>query len=526
MKKFLKHGLTVSAAALFTLGLTTVSFAVSKGTWLMVDGEWYCYDSNGDIYENTFCTSNGKDYYVGDDGMLVRSAWVEYDGDYYFVNSSGQKITNDWRLTTPYDDEDGEENWFYFQSTGKMATGKKLTIKGKTYFFNSEGYMLTGWVTADGTEVMNEENAIDAQNSYYCDETGARLTSAWVKTTEPETDDDDADAEEYWYYLKSNGQVATGRTTNINGQIYLFDEYGRMLSGWVAYDGSKYMEIDGENDFYSLSSDEFDAVYYCGDEDDGHVKKNKWIKLWRPEDAYDEDEDVDKYWYWIQTDGKIYIPSDSNAAMGNLYTLGDAELEHEGTASITLKKVNSKNYFFNQNGEMLSQLVEVTGSNAYLAPGMYYFGNEDDGSMKTGSQSIKDDNGDTYKFYFGTTTNTKTGEEKGVGITGARNGKLYYKGLLLQAYDYSYQTASIDGHTFIVNKNGTIQHGQVEYKEDGDILIDTKTVKDGDTVLYQILYSTADDQWKYSIDEEASIGSLKDYAEPIDVNEIMNTVDE
>ena len=56
---------------------------------------------NGDVYENTFCSSNGKEYYVGDDGMLVRSSWVEYDGDYYFVNSSGAKIVNDWRLTTP-----------------------------------------------------------------------------------------------------------------------------------------------------------------------------------------------------------------------------------------------------------------------------------------------------------------------------------------------------------------------------------------------------------------------------------------
>lgn len=526
MKKFLKHGLAFSAAALFTLGLSTVSFAASKGTWMMVDGEWYCYDSNGDVYENTFCTSNGKDYYVGDDGALVRSDWVEYDGDYYFVNSSGQVITNDWRLTSPYDDEYGDENWFYFQSTGKMAAGKKLTIKGKTYFFDSEGYMLTGWVTADGTEVVNEENAIDANNSYYCDETGARLTAAWVKTTEPGTEDDDADAEEYWYYLKSSGKVAIGKNTNINGQTYLFDEEGRMLSGWVAYDGSKYMEIDGEDDSYALGSSEFEAVYYCGDEDDGHAKKNKWMKLWRPEDAYEEDEDEDKYWYWIQADGKIYIPSDSNAALGNLYDLGDAELEHEGSASITLKKVNSKNYFFNQDGEMLSKFVEVTSSNAYLAPGMYYFGGEDDGSMKTGSQSIKDENGDTYKFYFGTAANAKTGEEKGVGITGAKSGKLYYKGLLIKADDYSYQAATIDGHTFIVNKNGTIQHSQVEYKESGDVLIDTKTEKDGDDILYQIVYSTADDQWKYSIDEDASIGTLRSYITPIDVHSVMNTVDE
>ena len=91
MRKQTKIAAVVSAAALLALGASITSFAAAKGTWMMVDGEWYCYDKNGDVYENTFCSSNGKEYYVGDDGMLVRSSWVEYDGDYYFVNSSGAK---------------------------------------------------------------------------------------------------------------------------------------------------------------------------------------------------------------------------------------------------------------------------------------------------------------------------------------------------------------------------------------------------------------------------------------------------
>ena len=82
--------------------------------------------------------------------MIYWIKWQTRDGDYYFVNSAGQKITNDWRLTTPYDDEDAEEQWFYFQSTGKRAEDKKLTIKGKTYFFNTDGEMLIGWVQENG----------------------------------------------------------------------------------------------------------------------------------------------------------------------------------------------------------------------------------------------------------------------------------------------------------------------------------------------------------------------------------------
>ena len=243
MRKQTKIAAVVSAAALLALGASITSFAAAKGTWMMVDGEWYCYDKNGDVYENTFCSSNGKEYYVGDDGMLVRSSWVEYDGDYYFVNSSGAKITNDWRLTTPYEDEDADEEWFYFQSTGKRADNKKILYKGSTFFFDADGKMLTGWVTADGDQVVNEENSINTSTTsttYYCDETGARVESGWVYTTAPSTPDDDADADEYWYYLKSSGKVATGKQSNVKGQAFILgnqsDNLGQMLTGWVGGD--------------------------------------------------------------------------------------------------------------------------------------------------------------------------------------------------------------------------------------------------------------------------------------------------
>ena len=221
MRKQTKIAAVVSAAALLALGASMTSFAASKGTWMMVDGEWYCYDKNGDAYTNVFCSSNGKEYYVGDDGQLVRSEWVDYDGSYYFVNSSGAKITNDWRLTTPYDDDSADEEWYYFKSNGKRAEGEKITYKGKTYYFDTDGKMLTGWVTTgDGATSVNEATGYEDGHTFYCDETGARVEGAWVKDTEPGTDDDDADADEYWYYLKkATGKPATGKQSNINGQI-------------------------------------------------------------------------------------------------------------------------------------------------------------------------------------------------------------------------------------------------------------------------------------------------------------------
>ena len=470
MRKQTKIAAVVSAAALLALGASITSFAAAKGTWMMVDGEWYCYDKNGDVYENTFCSSNGKEYYVGEDGAIVRSQWVEYDGSYYFVNSSGAKVTSDWRLTAPYDDEDAEEEWYYFQSTGKRAENKKILYKGKTYYFDSEGKMITGWVTYDseGTASVDEANDFVAKKTFYADETGARIEKDWVYTTAPGTDDDDADADEYWYYLKSNGEVQTGKAANVKGQTFLFNAVGQMQTGWVAYTESEYKSVDGEDSDFVIADGE--TVYWCpeGGDFDGHVKKNQWIKAWRPADTYEEDEDVDKYYYWLEKDGKVYIPSEADAT-GHKYDFKEGELVEKAEVEITKKKIASKNYFFNQNGEMLSKFVCVEAGE--LENGMYYFGGSDDGSMKTGSQSIKDDMGDVYKFYFGTKT-TSGYDAKGVGITGNKNGKLYELGKLVTAEDYKYEIVTVEGHDFIVNQNGSIQYSKVVYKEDGEELID------------------------------------------------------
>ncbi|MEI3180435.1 MAG: hypothetical protein V8S93_07715 [Lachnospiraceae bacterium] len=295
MRKQTKIAAVVSAAALLALGASMTSFAAAKGTWMMVDGEWYCYDKNGDAYTNAFCSSNGKEYYIGDDGQLVRSAWVEDGADKYFVNSSGAKITNDWRLTTPFDDDSADEEWYYFKSTGKIATNKKITYKGKTYYFDSDGQMLTGWITYDSTGEgsVDEANSFINKKTFYCDETGARLEKAWVKSTEPGVEDDNADADEYWYYFKSSGEAQTKKGTNINGQTYLFDTEGKMLTGWVAKDtdSDAYLEIGDENSNYYLN----ELVMYI--RDDGHAKKNKWFKTWRPSEYDAADEDNDEYWY-------------------------------------------------------------------------------------------------------------------------------------------------------------------------------------------------------------------------------------
>ena len=69
-------------------------------------------------------------------------------------------------------------------------------------------------------------------------------------------------------------------------------------------------------------------------------------------------------------------------------------------------------------------------------------------------------------------------------------------GHLVAAQDYRYQPVTIEvkeydedekdyvinEYTFIVNSNGTIQYSTVEYKEDGDVLIDASELDKSDFV--------------------------------------------
>lgn len=210
-------------------------------------------------------------------------------------------------------------------------------------------------------------------------------------------------------------------------------------------------------------------------------------------------------------------------ATGYAYDLGDGALEVDGSQfSFAKKKINSKDYFFNADGEMLSDFVNVvhTEDANVIDLGMYYFGGSSDGSMKTGSQTVKDDNGDSFKFYFGTKDNNTTGEAKGKGVTGNKNNKLYYMGHLVAAEDYKYQPVwydmdnnGEDDTLFIVNQNGSIQHSALEYKEDGDILIDAKTNK----VEFKTKNSSSKVWDKYSVEK----GSLIINVEDIDEKDVM-----
>ena len=470
-----KQTKVLAAAALFTLGASFSAFAAKTGTWQLEEDGWYCYDADGDAYEDEFCLSAGKEFYMGDDGLMVTNSWVEYDDAYYYVGSDGSKTINDWRFVAPEEDEEEEAEWFYFNGKGKRVSGKQV-IDGKTYYFDADGKMLTGWV--DYTDKVASEGDEDDTNLVYCGEDGARLSKAWVNTWPAGTDEDDADEDDMeWYWIKSSGAAQTGRNIDINGEMYFFAKDGHMLSGWVATtDGKNYEEIGYEGSKVVLSSYVGGdcAVYFCGDSDQGWAKKNKWVKTWNPANYDEADSDEDQYWFWIAKSGKVYVPTETTSANALTFKDGsDNDFDDDAIENgAAFKEVNNKTYAFNGNGEMLDGLNEIDGL-------YYYFGGSNDGEMKTGSVTIEDKEGETYKFFFGKKTDKEDGYIKGAGVTGAASGELYINGLIQEASkeDYEQITVKIDGvdYNFVVDADGDIRTAKKEYENDDDVVyLDTR----------------------------------------------------
>ena len=459
MRKQTKIAAVVSATALLAIGASFTAMAGEKGTWVPENDGWYCYDADGDVYEDEWCEYNGKDYYVGEDGLMLTSTWVDYDGNMYYANSYGEKTTGAWKLLVPHDDEDADEEWYWFKSSGKMAKSEKLVIGGKTYYFDSEGKMLTGWV-----DIVNMTDASEiGDNTVFCGEDGARVSKAWAKTTVPGADEDEDD--EFWYYIKSTGKATTGKAKSINGETYLFNGDGQMLSGWVASTDSDalYVEI-GDEDAAAIST--YEEVYFCGDSEDGHVKKNKWIYEWKNTQYGDEDVDNDKNWFWIEKDGTVFVPNEASMSNAQKKSFADAEenaLSNNGSAlKVYVKNIEDKYYVFNTNGEMLSGLIEINGK-------VYYFGGSQDGARKTGSVTLTDDYGVEGKFLFSTSSS-----DKGVGVTGPKSGKLYDNGLLITAKDYKYAVVPVDGNDYIVNRSGSIQTTKKVYNDGDEVIYDAE----------------------------------------------------
>ncbi len=390
MRKQTKLVAVLSAASLLAIGASMTSFA--KG-WTEENGEWVYLDSDGERVTQEWKKSGSNYYWLDENGVMATSQIVDDDENTYYVNEYGVRAKNQWISVENEDDADvnGEEVdtlWYYFGDNGKAYKAESADMKKKTcpdatgsrtYFFDSEGHMISGWVEYEG-------------DTYYCGTENEGWAYTGWQYLEPDDDlnSDDYDDQE-WFNFKSSGKARKNATWYSKGRYYTFDGNGVMTSDW--YD----LEVATNTNGVATGTNGGENAYTSEDGSKG----TGWV--------YTENaEESDSYWYYLvsfKTENGTVRNIPFNSQTGDSY--------------MRAKVIKGKTYIFNPDGSMEDGRVILTSENnngksdykggaisKAMANGTYYF-NEGSGSvngqMVTGKTTVVDD-GEDYYYYFDKTT--------------------------------------------------------------------------------------------------------------------------
>ena len=446
MRKQTKLVAVLSAAALLALGASMTSFAAG---WEKDEaGIWHYYDEDDEMVTDEWKKDGGKWFYLDDEGDMLTNDWVDDD---YYVGEDGAMVVNEWVYTMADEDQDDPsedgEHWYYFGSKGKKITTDKK-INGKHYYFDEDGKMKSGW-QSDGTDV------------YYLgtEDEGWRAESQWLwleKSSLIDNDDDDdgltgevvrdcveddACDDEGWYWFQSSGKMYYGSgKKKINGKYYIFNEHGQMLYEWIDTDTTLTHASNSVLDGNIVATDAngkkksatiSDMIYYNEVEDGSRA--NGWYQI---DGSKDVGTDNDTNWYFFDDGEPEHANLDSD------YT---GALDEDGAKVYRARiKCDGKYFCFDQKGKMKTGLQYIPAQKAF-----YYF--DDNGYMQTGKVAEVECDDDDYNFYF-----EKKNGKNGQGVTGEKDGYLYYKGKRLEADDDT-RLYFVDGDIYLVNTKGKIQ---------------------------------------------------------------------
>ena len=501
MRKQTKIAALISAAAVLSVGGAMTAFAATG--WQQENGTWVYYNRNEEKVTEQWQKSGDYWYYLDDNGEMAVDSLIDDNDSTYYVDINGVMVTNRW---VAVDNENaGDENepnqwWYYFGANGKAykrndsASGdvSLKTINGKKYTFNTDGKMQYGWVK-DG-ETQYDDNAWQDAEYYFGDENDGAMAEGWKEiaikddqATDAQPGDNYWDEDQTrWFYFKASGKKEnkqTGKT--INGRKYGFDEYGRMNAGWVTTaTTSNYSIKDGGTQGLATYSNTF--MNYSTPEDGARYTKG-WFKVtpgyYLQKDKYEDGSD---YWYYSDGNGKL-VTNQIKTINGKKYAFDNygrmisgfvvLQMQASGISYSSrdiVEKLDDENRYDNEdNYDRFVKANDSLFSSGELRA--YYFGGSDDGSMKTGKQSV-DIDGEKFTFEF-----AKNGSKKGAGINGMSDHKFYIGGKLTTAdSDNKVEIVVLDGDNQLVTKSSVAdavnaystrsrQHkksnGDVEYTE-------------------------------------------------------------
>ena len=172
--------------------------------------------------------------------------------------------------------------------------------------------------------------------------------------------------------------------------------------------------------------------YFNSVEDGARVSKG-WFKVvpaeYLNEEKYNDDEE---FWYYADGSGNLYA-GEFKTIKGKKYAFrNDGRMINglkfldidEKNQSIDVYADDHDTYNFDNEDDFLDHAVEYYEPNGIKC---YYFGDGDDGAMRSNKTTVEID-GENHNFYF-----EKSGGNKGAGVTGEKDDKLYQSGMQLRA---------------------------------------------------------------------------------------------
>ena len=366
---------------------------------------WFIFGINSICFAARFEKSGEYYRYFEDDGSVAYDKIVEVDRNKYYVNSDGYAVFNSWI------EKDG--NFYYAGNEGKLYLDGVYDIEGYKYYLNIDGAMQKGW---------------SDDYNYYGDPEDGYLINGFQELEIPnDFITEQAKERTAWFYFDTNSYKRVYAeyddyiTKTIGGRKYCFDQNGIIRTGWrMIKDTTPVMK--GYMYFVDETTDEFKY---------GEAVSNTWYAVEPPSDV---------------------VPA---ADVRYFYFNGQGQPRTAPVGKLSKVRLDNKTFLFNEYGYAVYGIQQVDND-------FYYFGpSVQDCSMKTGlfNRDI-DGSEDNASFFF---------EEDGRGLTGVKNGKLYYKGKLQMAdQEQKYAGIKVNNLVYLVNSSGVVQKNKKKVKDADD----------------------------------------------------------
>ena len=399
-------------------------------------------------------------------------------GRYYQVTDNGIF------LPKPLTDQGGKTGFYYdgkgmayFDNSGFQAKNAFIKYAGNYYYFDKEGYMLTGRQDIDGKTYFFLPNGIQLRDSiyqqdgkyYYFGSFGEQYKDGYFVFDVPKEGTSETEAK--FRYFSPTGEMAVG-LTYAGGGLQYFDENGFQAKG------TKYVTPDGKLYFFDKNS--------------GNAYTNRWAE-------------IDGIWYEFNDQGY------AQAKKGEFYTTDGSTWFYRDaagknvTGSLTL---DGHEYYFRANGaQVKGEFVTENGKISYYTVdngykvkdkffevnGKWYHADKD-GNLATGRQTI-----DHLNYYF----NADGSQVKSDFFT-LDGGKTWYYAkdngeIVTGAY-------SIGGKNYYFKEDGSQVKGDFVKNADGSL---SYYDKDSGERLNNRFLTTGNNVWYYFKDGKAVTGRQK-----------------